>query len=126
MRTPFLGQVVPVPVVSELRRVATNVGRPVRDRPTPEPGRRQRPVGRVRNRVQAGNHRGGVPGEQGSRALIHAAPHVGDGVFVYLNILCWQVKVLGALALLDEGEVDWKIIAINAMDPKAALVNGAL
>ncbi|CCD25207.1 uncharacterized protein NDAI_0E03900 [Naumovozyma dairenensis CBS 421] len=28
-----------------------------------------------------------------------------------------QVKVLGALALLDEGEIDWKIIAIDVKDP---------
>ncbi|CAN6621461.1 inorganic pyrophosphatase, mitochondrial [Trichomonascus vanleenenianus] len=30
-----------------------------------------------------------------------------------------QVKVLGCLALLDEGETDWKIIAINTKDPLA-------
>uniref|UniRef100_UPI00398F4F1C inorganic pyrophosphatase n=1 Tax=Pristiophorus japonicus TaxID=55135 RepID=UPI00398F4F1C len=30
-----------------------------------------------------------------------------------------QVKVLGALALIDEGETDWKIIAINIEDPEA-------
>jgi len=30
------------------------------------------------------------------------------------------VKVLGALAVLDEGEVDWKIIAISTSDPLAA------
>merc|ERR1712118_40126 len=29
------------------------------------------------------------------------------------------VKVLGALAMLDEGEVDWKIIAISVSDPLA-------
>jgi len=32
------------------------------------------------------------------------------------------VKVVGALALIDEGETDWKIIAINVLDPKAHLV----
>eukprot|EP00052_Salpingoeca_macrocollata_P000048 m.18466 g.18466 ORF g.18466 m.18466 type:complete len:272 (+) comp10078_c0_seq2:122-937(+) len=31
-----------------------------------------------------------------------------------------HLKVLGALALLDEGETDWKIIAINRNDPRAA------
>lgn len=31
----------------------------------------------------------------------------------------YPVKVLGTLALLDEGEVDWKIIAINTSDPMA-------
>ena len=30
-----------------------------------------------------------------------------------------QVKVLGVLALIDEGETDWKIIAIDARDPVA-------
>ncbi len=28
--------------------------------------------------------------------------------------------MLGALALLDEGETDWKVIAIDASDPRAA------
>nr|CAD7201633.1 unnamed protein product [Timema douglasi] len=30
-----------------------------------------------------------------------------------------QVKVLGAIALIDEGETDWKIIAIDVKDPLA-------
>ncbi|XP_067858777.1 inorganic pyrophosphatase-like, partial [Heptranchias perlo] len=30
-----------------------------------------------------------------------------------------QVKILGILALIDEGETDWKIIAINVEDPEA-------
>ncbi|KAI5625229.1 inorganic pyrophosphatase 2, mitochondrial isoform X1 [Silurus asotus] len=30
-----------------------------------------------------------------------------------------QVKVLGILALIDEGETDWKVIAINTDDPDA-------
>ncbi|XP_075464930.1 inorganic pyrophosphatase 2, mitochondrial isoform X3 [Ascaphus truei] len=30
-----------------------------------------------------------------------------------------QVKALGVLALIDEGETDWKVIAINADDPQA-------
>ncbi|CAO3664561.1 unnamed protein product [Umbelopsis vinacea] len=30
-----------------------------------------------------------------------------------------QVKVLGAMALLDEGETDWKIIAVDIKDPLA-------
>uniref|UniRef100_UPI00398E71BB inorganic pyrophosphatase-like isoform X2 n=1 Tax=Pristiophorus japonicus TaxID=55135 RepID=UPI00398E71BB len=34
-----------------------------------------------------------------------------------------QVKVLGALALIDEGEMDWKIIAINLEDPDARMFN---
>ncbi|XP_037530238.1 inorganic pyrophosphatase 2, mitochondrial [Nematolebias whitei] len=34
-----------------------------------------------------------------------------------------QVKVLGILAMIDEGEMDWKVIAINAKDPDAAKLN---
>lgn len=34
-----------------------------------------------------------------------------------------QVKVLGVLALLDEGETDWKVIAIDVFDPLAPLIN---
>ena len=34
-----------------------------------------------------------------------------------------QVKVLGCLALLDEGETDWKVIAIDVTDPLAAELN---
>lgn len=34
-----------------------------------------------------------------------------------------QVKVLGALGLIDEGEADWKIIAIDVKDPLAEKLN---
>jgi len=34
-----------------------------------------------------------------------------------------KVKVLGAFALVDEGELDWKVIAIDVNDPKAASLN---
>ncbi|KAG0175604.1 Inorganic pyrophosphatase [Apophysomyces sp. BC1034] len=34
-----------------------------------------------------------------------------------------QVKVLGVMALLDEGETDWKIIAIDVNDPLAPKLN---
>ncbi|XP_053317503.1 inorganic pyrophosphatase 2, mitochondrial [Spea bombifrons] len=34
-----------------------------------------------------------------------------------------QVKALGVLALIDEGEMDWKIIAINIDDPEADKFN---
>lgn len=37
-----------------------------------------------------------------------------------------KVKVLGTLALIDEGETDWKIIAINVEDPEAGSYNGEL
>lgn len=35
-----------------------------------------------------------------------------------------QVKVLGVMAMLDEGETDWKVIAIDTKDPMADKVNG--
>lgn len=35
-----------------------------------------------------------------------------------------KVKVLGTLALIDEGETDWKVIAINVEDPEADSYNG--
>ena len=35
-----------------------------------------------------------------------------------------SVKVLGVVALVDEGETDWKIIGIDVRDPKAALLSG--
>jgi inorganic pyrophosphatase len=38
-------------------------------------------------------------------------------------LLSFQVKVIGTLALLDEGETDWKLIAIDITDPKANEVN---
>nr|XP_033812638.1 inorganic pyrophosphatase 2, mitochondrial [Geotrypetes seraphini] len=34
-----------------------------------------------------------------------------------------QVKPLGVLALIDEGETDWKVIAINVEDPEAEKFN---
>ncbi|KAF8333757.1 inorganic diphosphatase [Amanita rubescens] len=34
-----------------------------------------------------------------------------------------QVKVLGIIALLDEGETDWKVIVIDVSDPIASKVN---
>ena len=34
-----------------------------------------------------------------------------------------MVKVLGVYALIDEEEVDWKVIAIDAMDPKSEIVH---
>ncbi|KAI8070811.1 inorganic pyrophosphatase [Gongronella butleri] len=34
-----------------------------------------------------------------------------------------QVKILGVLALLDEGETDWKLIAIDVKDPMAAVLH---
>ena len=35
----------------------------------------------------------------------------------------YKVKPVGVYAMIDEGEVDWKVIAISADDPKAPSVN---
>lgn len=34
-----------------------------------------------------------------------------------------KVKPLAVLAMIDEGELDWKIVAISLDDPRASLVN---
>lgn len=34
-----------------------------------------------------------------------------------------QVKALGVLGLLDDGETDWKILVIDIQDPQAANIN---
>ncbi len=34
-----------------------------------------------------------------------------------------RVKVLGVMAMIDEGETDWKVIAIDVTDPNADKVN---
>lgn len=34
-----------------------------------------------------------------------------------------QVKVLGILAMIDDGELDWKVIAIRAQDELAVQLN---
>lgn len=34
-----------------------------------------------------------------------------------------KVKPVAALAMIDEGELDWKIVAISLDDPRASLVN---
>lgn len=35
-----------------------------------------------------------------------------------------HVKILGTLALIDQSETDWKIIAINVNDPEAEKFHG--
>lgn len=36
---------------------------------------------------------------------------------------CFQVKVLGTLAMIDDGETDWKMIVIDVEDPMAGDLN---
>ncbi|XP_037071481.1 inorganic pyrophosphatase-like [Pollicipes pollicipes] len=53
------------------------------------------------------------------------APHAAGGCTAAVcrrgEVL--QVKVLGVLALIDEGETDWKLLAINVDDPLAEQLN---
>ncbi|ESO93388.1 hypothetical protein LOTGIDRAFT_190068 [Lottia gigantea] len=46
---------------------------------------------------------------------------IGSKVHARASVI--QVKVLGVMLLVDEGETDWKIIAIDVNDPKADMVN---
>ena len=34
-----------------------------------------------------------------------------------------EVKVLGAIELIDEGEIDYKVVVIRISDPAAAKIN---
>lgn len=46
---------------------------------------------------------------------------IGNKVCSYGEVI--RVKVLGTLALIDEGETDWKVIVINTEDPEANELN---
>nr|QKY15128.1 inorganic pyrophosphatase chloroplastic (IPY3) [Polytomella parva] len=46
---------------------------------------------------------------------ISSVPHESGGVY--------SVKPVGVYAMIDDGELDWKVIAISSDDPKAPLVN---
>ena len=35
----------------------------------------------------------------------------------------YPVKPVGVYAMIDDGELDWKVIAISTADPKAASIN---
>jgi inorganic pyrophosphatase len=35
----------------------------------------------------------------------------------------YKIKILGVYAMVDSGELDWKVIAINLGDPLAAKIN---
>ncbi|KAG7262375.1 hypothetical protein CRUP_002413 [Coryphaenoides rupestris] len=45
------------------------------------------------------------------------------GTKVYSRGEVIKVKVLGILAMIDEGETDWKVIVINVDDPEASELN---
>ncbi|XP_016141030.1 inorganic pyrophosphatase-like [Sinocyclocheilus grahami] len=54
--------------------------------------------------------------EASSRSFCKRVLHVFASGLMDLRI---RVKVLGTLALIDEGETDWKVIVINVEDPEA-------
>ena len=49
--------------------------------------------------------------------------YTGQVIITFTHFQVKQVKVLGVMALLDEGETDWKVIAIDVKDPLAAKLN---
>lgn len=58
----------------------------------------------------------------------HSFIHTALSHYISVSQVCAvgqviQVKVLGILALIDEGETDWKVIAINIEDPDASSLN---
>lgn len=52
------------------------------------------------------------------------AIEIGEGVAKQGEIK--QVKVLGIMAMIDEGETDWKVVVIDTKDPMAIKLNGIL
>ncbi|CAL1599680.1 unnamed protein product [Knipowitschia caucasica] len=66
------------------------------------------------------NHKDGDTGCCGDNDPIDICD-IGDKVCSQGEVI--QVKVLGTLALIDEGETDWKVIVINTEDPQASEFN---
>jgi len=66
------------------------------------------------------NHVDKSTGQRGDNDPIDVC-EIGSRVVQMGEVL--QVKVLGVLAMLDEGETDWKVIAIDVKDPLAPLLN---
>lgn len=50
------------------------------------------------------------------------AIEIGEGVAKRGEVK--QVKVLGIMAMLDQGETDWKVVVIDTKDPMATKLNG--
>ena len=60
---------------------------------------------------------GGVAGDNDPVDVVEIGSKTLDMGGVY------KVKVLGVYAMIDDGELDWKVICLNTSDPKAASVN---
>lgn len=66
------------------------------------------------------NHKDETTGCNGDNDPIDVC-EIGSAVHKRGSVI--TVKALGAMALIDEGEADWKIIAIDVNDPLAAKLN---
>ncbi|AAS52964.1 AER283Wp [Eremothecium gossypii ATCC 10895] len=62
----------------------------------------------------------GLPGLNGDNDPLDCC-EIGSAVFGTGEVR--RVKVLGSLALIDDGELDWKVIVIDCEDPKSAELN---
>ena len=71
---------------------------------------------------QPEHHWAGLEGYAGDDDPVDIVDISGVSVPTGSVIVC---KPLAALAMIDEGEVDWKVIVINVADPKAAKVTSA-
>uniref|UniRef100_A0A8D8Z489 inorganic diphosphatase n=1 Tax=Cacopsylla melanoneura TaxID=428564 RepID=A0A8D8Z489_9HEMI len=72
------------------------------------------------NTWESSNETDSYSGLEGDGHLLDVID-IGDRVAKRGEIL--HVKVLGAIGLLDNGRIDYKIIAVNVNDPKAAKLN---
>jgi inorganic pyrophosphatase len=60
---------------------------------------------------------GGVAGDNDPVDVVE----IGDAQLKMGGV--YRVKPLGVYAMIDDGELDWKVVAINSADPKASKVN---
>lgn len=68
--------------------------------------------------VEVGNR----PCRRGQVVVVRAAAYPGT---IVISLAFAQVKVVGVLALVDQGETDWKVITLAVDDSVAASVDGA-
>lgn len=79
-----------------------------------------RPVLRARNHLKLSLHiviAGSVYGDSDPVDVVEVSSTQLEMGGVY------EVKCIGAYAMIDDGELDWKVIAINTKDPLAEKIN---
>ena len=59
-----------------------------------------------------------------TQCVVHAGCVLSSGLRSANTWFVCQVRVLGILGLIDEGEMDWKVICVNASDPRASELPG--